>query len=170
MKKILSLAIAVLATAGLTLQAANVSNRSRQDNDDQTKKVMVDKKGEMKKKHFNAFEGLNLTDQQKEQLKALKPRKADKKQVEQGKAPQVKLTAEQRKQIATERLAKIKSILTPEQYQQYLENVAVHQMSKEHKKGHKGMKGEGRRPVGKVLHGGKAPHAPRGENATQEAQ
>ncbi len=57
----------------------------------------------------NAFEGLNLSDQQKSQLQALGQDcklQRDKKQCDGRK----------------ERLAKIKTILTPEQYTQFLEN------------------------------------------------
>ena len=140
MKKILSLAIAVLATAGLTLQAAQVQSKVRQDNGEKvTKHAAVDKK-KCAAKHFNPFEGINLTDQQKEQLKALRPQKGDKQAFDKQKADRVKVTPEQRKQAAADRLAKIKTILTPEQYQQYLENVAVSKMNQDHKKCHKGGK------------------------------
>lgn len=57
----------------------------------------------------NAFEGLNLSDQQKSQLKALG---------QDCKAQRDKKQCDGRK----ERLAKIKTILTPEQYTQFLEN------------------------------------------------
>lgn len=61
---------------------------------------------------YNAFEGLNLTEQQKTQLAELrKEHKARGESRQQAKADYRK-----------DRLAKIKSILTPEQYLQFLEN------------------------------------------------
>lgn len=57
----------------------------------------------------NAFEGLNLSDQQKSQLQALG---------QDCKVQRDKKQCDGRK----ERLAKIKTILTPEQYTQFLEN------------------------------------------------
>ncbi|MDE5724827.1 MAG: hypothetical protein K2I12_02305 [Duncaniella sp.] len=63
----------------------------------------------------NAFEGINLTDNQKKQLEALrtecKAQRSDKKTK----------ACDFRK----ERLAKVKAILTPEQYTKYLENIAT---------------------------------------------
>ena len=83
------------------------------------------------------FAGINLSDAQKDQLKKLfAERKANKvKPSKEGKenAPKEKLTPEQRKQKRSEMQAKrmegkkkfladVKSILTPEQYTQFLEN------------------------------------------------
>ncbi|MDE5858751.1 MAG: hypothetical protein K2H32_10420 [Muribaculaceae bacterium] len=82
---------------------------------------------------YNPFDGLNLTESQMQQLAALKSER------NQGQRPDKKeqMTPEQRQQKmkemkqerenrSREYLAKVKSILTPEQYVSFLENVAVH--------------------------------------------
>lgn len=77
------------------------------------------------------FDGMNLTDAQKEQLKQLcQSRTSDKKAKKEAKR-------EARNQNRREQLAKIKAILTPEQYVQFLENSFVN--------GRKGIKKSGRR-------------------------
>lgn len=94
------------------------------------------------------FDGMNLTDAQKKQLKQLcQNRTADKKAKKEAKR-------EARKQSRREQLAKIKAILTPEQYVQFLENSFVN--------GRHGRK-SGQRyncsPNAPQCHGhGKAPH------------
>ena len=75
------------------------------------------------KQAFNPFEGLNLTADQQAKLEALKPeRKAvgDKNKADRQKEREDR--AEAGKQARVEQLAKIKDILTPEQYLQFLEN------------------------------------------------
>lgn len=165
MKKILTLAIAVLATTGLTMSAASLKTNTNQDNKE--KKEQVEKKDRQggkkmgKKDHkFNPFEGINLTEEQKTQLKEIFPCKGERKAPKeapccksgtaaccqgQGQACCWELTPEQAKQAAAERLSKIKAILTPEQYQQYLENTALKSlMPKKHdKKSKDGRGGEG---------------------------
>lgn len=127
MKSIATIAIAFLATTGLTMSAANNNTSSTDDN--QPKKEKSEKQKTDKQKGtqrgqgiFNPFDGLNLTDAQKDQLKALAPNRDQARQ--QG---QEKPSPEKMKEMAKERLSKIKAILTPEQYQMYLENVAVNQ-------------------------------------------
>lgn len=140
MKKFLSLAIAVIATMGLTMSAASLRNQdskeTKQKKERTEKRESKDRKGHgPQRQGFNPFAGLNLTEQQQNQLKALRPQKPaeccenDTAACCKGKGEACcKVTPEQAKQMAQERLAKIKGILTPEQYQQYLENVAVNQM------------------------------------------
>lgn len=95
---------------------------------------------------FNPFDGLNLTEQQQTAInnlqnerrqacaaaaKAKKEQKADKQKAKADKQKgdkqkeDPKQKAEQRKASRQEYLAKVKSILTPEQYTKYLENVYV---------------------------------------------
>lgn len=73
------------------------------------------------------FEGLNLTDAQKEQLKELREKAAKARKQAMQQAKQAKSKAQQAKSQAKSedkrnRLAEIKKILTPEQYIQFLEN------------------------------------------------
>lgn len=90
------------------------------------------------------FEGLNLTEQQQAQIKAIQEEQRAKcaKDKADCKA-QKEARAEQRRACRAEYLAKIKSVLTPEQYTAYLENCAKMHHGK---KGAKRFKhGEGRR-------------------------
>ena len=69
------------------------------------------------------FEGLNLTDAQKTQLKALKEEQHAKMQADrQAKQQQKADKKASREEARKEYLAKVKAVLTPEQYVQYLEN------------------------------------------------
>ena len=156
MKKFITLAIALVATMGLTMSAACSAATQTQDVKTE-KKERPDRKGparhhgdkkqgdkKVRQQQFNPFEGLNLTEEQKAQLKeVLQP---DSQRVAPRVAPCCSetavccqgegseccwtLTPEQAKQRAQEKMDKIKSILTPEQYQQYLENVAMGTMVK----------------------------------------
>ncbi len=107
------------------------------------------------------FDGLNLTAKQQESIKALQTetQKARQEAGKQAKADKQKRSADQRaaKQAARkDYLAKVKAILTPEQYVQFLENSYVDgAQMKGDRKGHKGprmdqKKGQkGQRPDGK---------------------
>lgn len=64
----------------------------------------------------NLFEGMNLTAEQQSQLKALTPCNSNKKREDRKERREAAQTARK------EYLAKVKSILTPEQYVQFLEN------------------------------------------------
>ncbi|MDE6378124.1 MAG: hypothetical protein K2K72_05210 [Duncaniella sp.] len=90
--------------------------------------------GRQSRQVYNPFEGLNLSEQQLADLKALADAKKEKmkqqqeeakNQQKEGKAPDMqerKAQAEAQLQERKDELAKIKAILTPEQYVQYLEN------------------------------------------------
>lgn len=72
------------------------------------------------------FEGINLTDAQKAQIKSIKEAQKAKCQAErQAKQAQKAEKKDARMAARKEYLAKIKEVLTPEQYVKYLENKAL---------------------------------------------
>lgn len=76
-----------------------------------------------KAKGMNPFEGLNLTEKQQSELKALaESRRAEMSKQKDQKKQDMKAMKEKRQNARKEYLAKIKGILTPEQYVQFLEN------------------------------------------------
>ena len=166
-KTILSVAILLVSTLGLTAVAQTPANSQTCPN--QTECTKAGKAG--KTNRPNPFEGLNLTEQQKSELQAIAPqkparkcdkaqngtcdkakaRKADKTK-QQSKVDKQAKRAENRQQMMQYRrdyLAKVKNILTPEQYVQFLENNYVDNAFKaggphhgkmaqaKHNKGHK---------------------------------
>lgn len=78
----------------------------------------------------NLFEGLNLTTEQQSQLEALKGSRANN-----GQAQAEGQNRPDRKAKKQEFLAKVKGILTPEQYTQFLENAFVNGPAKRHHDG-----------------------------------
>ena len=170
-KTLLSLAILLASSTGISAFAQAPAQNAKSATTTEAKA----RKGE-RKQAPNPFEGLNLTDQQKSQLKDLKPgitkekreemKAQDKARKEQAKAQaaeQRKARAEARKQSRHDYLAKVKAILTPEQYVQFLENNFVNKADMKKaprkvktKKGKahrnaakKGPKAKGSRPEGK---------------------
>lgn len=117
------------------------------------------------------FDGLNLTTKQQESIKALQEQtmKARQEAGKQAKADKQKRHDDMRatKQAARkDYLAKVKAILTPEQYVQFLENNYVNAapQMKGDRKGHKGPRMDekkGQRPDGKK--GDRRPDAPKGD-------
>lgn len=81
---------------------------------------------------LSPFEGLNLTDKQKSELEALKPSKeqiqAKKAEVKAKKEADRQQRRDQKQQSRKDYLSKVKAILTPEQYVQFLENSYVNQI------------------------------------------
>lgn len=125
-----------LAIASVTLFGA--SSAMAQQNDKGKDKNKVENRGERKMDRpqaVNPFEGLNLTEAQQEALKALsEEKKQDMKKQNEEKANKQrqdrKDRAEAQKNARKEYLAKVKAILTPEQYCQFLENSYVNQGGK----------------------------------------
>ena len=157
-KKIFSIALAAMALVALPTLADNAPKAIDKKAtaqcctpDGGTKKVAKD---------INPFEGLNLTDTQKAQLKQLgETRKAERtaKATQDKEARKAKKEAAKadRKAARKAYLEQIKAILTPEQYVQYLENIATEKsaVNKQAKKGmgdrkvkagKKGKKGHGK--------------------------
>ncbi|MDE5808917.1 MAG: hypothetical protein K2H59_01385 [Muribaculaceae bacterium] len=136
-KTILALSLSVLSVLGFSAMAQNQKAENKKCENKECckkegKKECKDKK-DCGKAQYNPFEGLNLSEAQMQQLAALKAdRKSEKVQ---GQRPEKReqMTPEQRQAKMQERdnrsreyLAKVKAILTPEQYVSFLENVAVH--------------------------------------------
>lgn len=121
------------------------------------------------------FEGLNLTDAQKAQIKTIKEeqfaqRKAAKESKKEAKAKAKGDRRAAREAARAEYLNKVKAVLTPEQYVQYLENQAKQPakgkgMKPAMQKGKKGAKKfEGRNPEGR----GPRQNAPRTPQPVQQ--
>ncbi len=160
-KKVLSLALAAIVSIGFT-SFAQTSGNCPAGSDKNC--VVKDKKCCDKKKNCNKkcgdncsrkcagpFEGLNLTEQQKSALANIpNPRQVMKAACDNNNGKQG--TPEMRRDVARnvmlDYLKKVKGVLTPEQYVQFLENSYVNgRMNKAGKpgKGHKCKKGKGDR-------------------------
>ncbi len=116
-------------------------NRSESNqNVAEAKDAKCAEKGHCDHKHQcpNPFEGIELTPEQQEALKALQTPCPESKQCKEGKdcpegkecaegkqCPEGKECASKGKEAKAEFLGKVKAILTPEQYTQFLENIAL---------------------------------------------
>ena len=144
-KTLLSVALLIAAVTGMTVNA-QTPPASSNDNTTPVCNKPCDKKTA---KRYNPFEGINLTDKQKAELQALKSEKQSESQKTNGKCKKQgkdkKCTCKpQNKNSRREYLTKVKSILSPEQYVQYLENSYVakpfnrgNRMAKKHNGSHK---------------------------------
>lgn len=131
-RKLLGLMTLFLTVGALSSFAANDNNKK--DNKEQCKKEQCDKskcdKGDKAKcdktkcdrKGYNPFEGITITADQQAKLDALKANRPDRNNNE-GKTG--KEARPDRRQIKRDYLAKVKEILTPEQYVVFLENSVV---------------------------------------------
>ncbi|MDE6377186.1 MAG: Spy/CpxP family protein refolding chaperone [Duncaniella sp.] len=140
-KTILSLAILLISSTGLSAFAQSADKNTKPQDKNRTE--MRARKGGEPRDILKPFEGLNLTDQQKSKLQDLKKAEMEQKkqlreqnkQLKEKKRAEAKAKKEAGKQArAKERrdyLAKIKSILTPEQYVQFLENNFVNKVDKQ---------------------------------------
>lgn len=124
-KKILSIALVLAGLVGSTAFAQAPAGDGSQK--EKTEKTFTKKDKKDKAQRPNPFEGINLTDKQKSELQALRDNsraekmKADEKKKADKKA-EMKEMMEKRQNARKDYLAKIKGILTPEQYVQFLEN------------------------------------------------
>lgn len=174
MKKLV-LSLAILVASSFTILASN-DNKSNCDKNCKAGTECVKKDGKaIKKERGNkenrAFEGLNLTADQKTKLEALQNNFAKERQAaklakeaaKKNKDSKKNLTDEQKRQMKEEKNAKrlearkqylagIKSILTPEQYNQFLENNYLSKGGSKDSKGH-GMKMQGKHGGKKMMNG-----------------
>lgn len=129
--KALLLAAILFAAGSSVCFAANDNNKS---NDKAKKECQKGQKcdGKQRCQEFNPFEGLNLTENQQAKLNDLKSefcKKQENRKAEgQQKMDKNKKDDKQRpdrRQAKREYLAKVKSILTPDQYVTFLENMTV---------------------------------------------
>lgn len=135
-KTFLSIAIVLASLMGTSTAFAQTATTTT---DATTQRMKGDKKGA--KEAYNPFEGLNLSEKQQSELKALRESckaertkladkaKADQQKVKAEKQAEMKQMKEQRMKAKKDYLAKIKGILTADQYVQFLENSFLNQQS-----------------------------------------
>lgn len=128
-KTILSIAVLLASVAGINATAQTPATKSCPNTAQCTKGTA--KKDAPK---YNPFAGLNLTEKQQSELQALKPSKEQMTQKKEAakaeKQAQRQQRMEQKLQNRRDYLAKVKTILTPDQYLQFLENSYVDQSGK----------------------------------------
>lgn len=135
-RRILSIAFVAISTILFT-SVANDKKGVPQDCHKQEccKGHKMGKENHGKCPKFNPFEGIELSDVQKEQLKSMADEcRADKHQKAQAKKEKLEAKKKERKEMHKKHLEKMKQILTPEQYVQYLENIILNHAPK-HKGG-----------------------------------
>ena len=126
--KMVALAAILLAGSSAVSFAANDNNTVAPDSKECKYKQNKDNK---RCPAFNPFEGLNLSADQQAKIEALRPQgKCDGTQKQKcdnksDKCPLDRATKVDRRQAKRDYLAKVKAILTPEQYVSFLENLAV---------------------------------------------
>lgn len=121
-KKILSIAVLLAAFMGSTAIAQTPATTV------QTQKS--ERMAQRREARPNPFEGIDLTEKQQAEMKALREGiMAERKKIASEEKAEKKDMLEQRKKDTKEYLAKIKEILTPEQYVQFLENSYLNQVS-----------------------------------------
>ena len=119
-KKILSIALVLAGLMGTSAMAQ--SPATPQQTTTQTATCPA------AKNRPNPFEGLNLSEKQQAEIKALREGcKAERQKIAEKEKAEKKEMKEQRMKDTKEYLAKVKDILTPEQYVQFLENAYLNQ-------------------------------------------
>ncbi|MCC8072343.1 MAG: hypothetical protein LIO90_11160 [Bacteroidales bacterium] len=164
-KKFLSLAIAAISLIGATACAQSSTDTNAQTPTEQCEKG---KKGDRPGREMrDPFAGLDLTAEQRSALDALRPAKPADGQRPDGPAPEAKeqrekLTPEQRAaerdSMRADYLAKVKQILTPEQYTKFLENnvqIGDKKGGRDMKRGDRKPRGNGDTSMNFKKHGGK---------------
>lgn len=138
-KKIFGIAAAIMALVAINASAqTSDTNTANNCTNGQAKCKKAEKCDNQKGKCVNPFDGLNLTDAQKQSLKDIKKpsckkdssctkanKECTKANKECTKADKKEMKAERAQRMKTARkeyLSQIQQILTPEQYQQFLEN------------------------------------------------
>lgn len=130
------LSIAFVAISALMITAVANDKKDFKDggHKESSKHHKMDKGQRHARPHFNPFEGINLNDKQKEQLKELKAER--KKEFEKNKKErknQQKAYPQKKRDGHKKHLGEMKKILTQDQYVKYLENIAMSRPM--HKKG-----------------------------------
>lgn len=132
-KKLLSLAVAAVAFTSMAF-AQNATSAATAATGTKTE---ITKKEKAQRPAFNPFEGISLSADQQTKIDALRAERKQKSETARAERRQQKeATRAERQKKSEERfngrrdarraeLNKIKSILTPEQYVQYLENIAL---------------------------------------------
>lgn len=122
MKKIMMIAAVAALTCGFSLSAQTRTTCDKKD------------------KCCEMFDDLNLTDAQKQKLKEMRTKRMEARKA--AKAESKEQRRAQKEQCEKEMLEEVKSVLTPEQYQKFLEKQAAKSMRKEGLKHHRdGKKG-----------------------------
>lgn len=189
-KTIFSVAILLASTIGLSAVAQSPDNSKQCPA--KTECAKADKAKKMNRP--NPFEGLNLTEKQKSELQAIAPQKlekkgdkafagkkdknakVDKKDNAKSKEEMQAMRAERRQKMIQARrdyLAKVKTILTPEQYVQFLENNYAEKSFKGGQKGNRQGKMQAKGPKGmkgKGMKGDRGMKGPKGEKAPKASE
>lgn len=150
-KKILSIAMAVIATMAIS---ANAQKPGACPENQQCANHCTAEKAQCSPQDCKLFEGINLNEKQKAQFKELKEKCAKERKEacaakKQAKCQRDATMKSERRQNKQNRLKEVKSILTPEQYVVFLENFYVNTPQRQQpgaKKIHKG-KEHGKRPM-----------------------
>lgn len=126
MKKLMIAMATVAMTASMAFAQTETESCCAQKDGTKTEQCPQRSGKKFDKQRVREFEGLNLTDAQKEQIKTIKEEQKTKAQAaRQAKQAQKAAKKEARQSARKEYLTKIKAVLTPEQYVQYLENAAT---------------------------------------------
>lgn len=156
-KKILGLALIAMSFVTFTSMAQSNSSDSSTTRQEKVKTIKENRKGNRPEK--NPFEGMNLTETQKSQLKQLdEKRKAERQQKAEARKAEKTAKADKAAKMAERRAAKkayldeVKAIIGPEQYVVFLENMYTDNGG--HRHGNKAAIGQGKGSKGKAARRG----------------